>query len=157
MSSGPRQTVESFMGPQNEAMLERLLYQDMQRRIGNDLTEKQRERLVKTVRHYMREVQEKLPGESVQFKNTEVLKAVVPDYISYVRRSSVSMKTEDESMKLDVSTRFSQLQNERNPKKSAPPTPPDFRIPLNDEGPISMGIFEEIKKQVQEALTGRKS
>jgi hypothetical protein len=57
------------------------------------------------------------------------------------------MKSEDDSIKLDVSTRFSQLQNERNPKKSAPPAPPDFRIPLNDEGPVSMGIFEEIKKQ----------
>lgn len=148
MSSGPRQTVvESFLGPQNESMLERLLYQDMQRRVGNDLTEKQRERLVKTVRHYMREVQEKVPGESVQVKNKEVLTAVVPDYLSYIRRSSVSMKSEDDSIKLDVSTRFSQLQNERNPKKSAPPAPPDFRIPLNDEGPVSMGIFEEIKKQ----------
>lgn len=148
MSSGPRQTVvESFLGPQNESMLERLLYQDMQRRLGNDLTEKQRERLVKTVRHYMREVQDNLPGESVQIKNKEVLTAVVPDYLSYIRRSSVSMKSEDESIKLDVSTRFSQLQNERNPKKAAPPAPPDFRIPLNDEGPISMGIFEEIKKQ----------
>lgn len=151
MSSGPRQPlVESFLGPQNESMLERLLYQDMQRRIGNDLTEKQRERLVKTVRHYMKEVQDTVPGESVQYKNTEVLKAVVPDYLSYIRRSSVSMKSEDETMKLDVSTRFSQLQNERNSKKSAPPAPPDFRIPLNDEGPISMGIFEEIKKQREE-------
>ena len=148
MSSGPRQTVvESFLGPQNEAMLERLLYQDMQRRVGNDLTEKQRERLVKTIRHYMQEVQNSLPGESVQIKNKEVLTAVVPDYLSYIRRSSVSMKTEQDTMKLDVSTRFSQLQNERTPKKSAPPAPPDFRIPLNDEGPISMGIFEEIKKQ----------
>jgi hypothetical protein len=148
MSSGPRQTVvESFLGAQNESMLERLLYQDMQRRIGNDLTEKQRERLVKTVRHYMREVHEKVPGESVQVKNKEVLTAVVPDYLSYIRRSSVSMKSEDDSIKLDVSTRFSQLQNERNAKKTAPPAPPDFRIPLNDEGPVSMGIFEEIKKQ----------
>lgn len=148
MSSGPRQTVvESFLGPQNEAMLEKLLYQDMQRRLGNDLSEKQRERLVKTVRHYMMEVQEKVPGESVQFKNKEVLTAVVPDYLSYVRRSSISMKSEDDTIKLDVSTRFSQLQNERNPKKAAPPAPPDFRIPLSDEGPISMGIFEEIKKQ----------
>jgi hypothetical protein len=151
MSSGPRQTaVESFLGSQNEAMLERLLYQDMQRRVGNDLSEKQRERLVKTVRHYMREVHENLPGESVQLKNKEVLTAVVPDYLSYIRRSSVSMKSEDDSMKLDVSTRFSQLQTERNPKKSSPPAPPDFRIPLNDEGPISMGIFEEIKKQRDE-------
>lgn len=148
MSSGPRQTVvESFMGPQNESMLEKLLYQDMQRRLGSDLSDKQRERLVKTVRHYMREVQETIPKATVEVKNKEVLLAVVPDYLSYVRRSSVSMKTDDDSMRMDVSTRFSQLQTERNPKKNAPPAPPDFRIPLNDDGPISMGLFEEIKKQ----------
>jgi hypothetical protein len=151
MSSGPRQTVvESFMGPQNESMLDKLLYQDMQRRLGSDLTEKQKERLVKTVRHYMQEVNDSVPGESVQVKNKEVLMAVVPDFMAYIRRSSVTMKNEDETMKLDVSTRFSQLQNERNPKKSAPPAPPDFRIPLNDDGPVSMGIFEEIKKQREE-------
>jgi hypothetical protein len=148
MSSGARQNVvESFMGPQNESMLEKLLYQDMQRRLGNDLSEKQRERLVKTVRHYMQEVNSQNPGAPLQFKNKEVLTAVVPDYISYIRRSSLSLKNEDETMRLDVSTRFSQLQNERNPKKSSPPPPPDFRIPLNEDGPISMGIFDEIKKQ----------
>lgn len=158
MSSGPRQPLqESFLGPQNESMLERLLYQDMQRRLGNDLSEKQRERLVKTVRHYMKEIQDTLPAESVQIKNKEVLTAVVPDYLSYIRRSSISINTntntntnnrsDDDSMRLDVGTRFSQLQNERNPKKASIPAPPDFRVALNDEGPISMGIFEEIKKQ----------
>ena len=47
-----------FFSPQNEAMLDRLLYNDFQRRIGGDLSEKQKDRLVKTVRHYMNEVYE---------------------------------------------------------------------------------------------------
>ncbi len=135
------------MSPQNESMLDKLLYQDFQRRLGSDLTEKQRERLVKTVRHYMKEVQTTVPGQSIQFKNKEVLTNVVPDFLSYMKRSSINVQKEDETMRMDVSTRFSQLQNERNPKKALPPSPPDFRIPLDDELPISMGIFEQLKKQ----------
>ena len=69
MSSAPRNMVEGFMSPQNESMLDKLLYQDFQRRLGSDLNEKQRERLVKTVRHYMKEVQTAVPGQSIQFKN----------------------------------------------------------------------------------------
>lgn len=150
MSSGQRNTTEGFLSPENESRLYSLLFTDFQRRLGTTLNEKQEERLGKTIRHYMQEVQQQVPKESVVVKNKEVLTAVVPDFLSYVRRSTLSIQKEDESMKLDVSTRFSQLQNERTPKKPSIPTPPDFRIPLNDEGPISMGIFEDIKKQREE-------
>lgn len=150
MSSVPRNAVEGFLSPENETRLDKLLYSDFQRRLGSDLTEKQKERLVKTVRHYMNEVQGTIPNETIVVKNKEVLTAVVPDFLSYVRRSSINVQKEDEVMRMDVSSRFSQLQTERNPKKALPPSPPDFRIPLNDEGPISMGIFEEIKKQREE-------
>lgn len=150
MSSAPRNSVEGFLSPENESRLDKLLYADFQRRLGSDLTEKQKERLVKTVRHYMGEVQGQIPSESIVVKNKEVLTAVVPDFLSYIRRSTVNVQKEDEVMKMDISTRFSQLQTERNPKKALPPSPPDFRIPLNDEGPISMGIFEEIRKQREE-------
>ena len=139
--------VEGFLSPENESRLDKLLYSDFQRRLGTDLSEKQKDRLVKTVRHYMKEVQQTIPQESIVVKNKEVLTAVVPDFLSYVRRSSITFQKEDETMKQDVSSRFAQLQNERNPKKAAPPPPPDFRIPLSDEGPLSMEIFQEIKKQ----------
>jgi len=143
-------SVQGFTNPQNEKMLNSLLYQDFQRRLGGDLTEKQKERLVKTIRHYMGEVNQALPQASVQLKNKEVLTAVVPDFLSYVRRSQVTVQQEDETMRQDIGTRFSQLQNERNPKKPAVPAPPDFRIPLDNEEPVSMSIFAQIKKQREE-------
>ena len=143
-------SVQGFTNPQNEKMLNSLLYQDFQRRLGGDLTEKQKERLVKTIRHYMNEISQALPQAAVQLKNKEVLTAVVPDFLSYVRRSQVTVQQEDETMRQDISTRFSQLQNERNPKKPAVPAPPDFRIPLDNEEPVSMSIFAQIKKQREE-------
>ena len=143
-------SVQGFTNPQNEKMLNSLLYQDFQRRLGGDLTEKQKERLVKTIRHYMGEINQALPQAAVQLKNKEVLTAVVPDFLSYVRRSQVTVQQEDETMRQDIGTRFSQLQNERNPKKPAVPAPPDFRIPLDNEEPVSMSIFSQIKKQREE-------
>jgi len=143
-------SVQGFTNPQNEKMLNSLLYQDFQRRLGGDLTEKQKERLVKTIRHYMNEISQALPQAAVQLKNKEVLTAVVPDFLSYVRRSQVTVQQEDETMRQDIGTRFSQLQNERNPKKPAVPAPPDFRIPLDNEEPVSMSIFAQIKKQREE-------
>ena len=143
-------SVQGFTNPQNEKMLNSLLYQDFQRRLGGDLTEKQKERLVKTIRHYMGEVNQALPQAAVQLKNKEVLTAVVPDFLSYIRRSQVTVQQEDVTMRQDIGTRFSQLQNERNPKKPVVPAPPDFRIPLDNEEPVSMSIFEQIKKQREE-------
>ena len=49
-------TQAQFFNPQNEAMLDRLLYSDFKRRTGGELSEKQNQRLVKTVKHYMTEV-----------------------------------------------------------------------------------------------------
>jgi hypothetical protein len=46
-----------------------------------------------------------------------------------------------------VSTAFSELQASRQEKKATPPAPPDFRLSLKDDGPVSMEIFEQIRKQ----------
>ena len=42
---------EVFFSEKNEAMIQRLLYSDICRRIGGDLNEKQANRLMKTVKH----------------------------------------------------------------------------------------------------------
>jgi hypothetical protein len=145
------------MNPQNEQFLSEMLYENEKRRLGGDLSDKQKERLVKTIRHYMNEVHQTFPGAdtaaSIRLKNKEVITAVVPDFTAYVRRSQVNtvqVQGNDDSMRQDIGTRFSQLQNERNPKKAPVPAPPTFRIPLDDEAPVSMGIFEQIKKQREE-------
>lgn len=113
-------TQSQFFNAKNETMLDRLLYADFQRRTGADLSEKQNQRLVKTVKHYMTEVYSKSPDQSVQYLNKEVLQSVVPDFMSYLKRSS----TADDSLQMDVSTRFGQLQTERQGAPVASPTPP---------------------------------
>lgn len=139
-----------FFSQRNEAMLDRLLYTDFQRRVGGDLSEKQKERLVRTVRHYMGEVYDKQGPKPIQFLNKEVLTVVVPDYLSYLRRQGgavPSESVEEARVRMDVSSRFSQLQNERQDNKTAPPSPPDFRIPLDDEPSTALATFEQLKKQ----------
>jgi hypothetical protein len=139
-----------FFSPRNEAMLDRLLYQDFQRRVGGDLSEKQKERLVRTVRHYMNEVYDKNGSKPIQFLNKEVLSAVVPDYLSYLRRQGGAVPSEtveEQKILQDVSARFGQLQTERQDPKAAPPAPPDFRIPLDDSPSNALSTFEQLKKQ----------
>ena len=131
-------------------MIDRLVYQDFQRRLGSDLSEKQKTRLVKTVRHYMTQVAETIPEEPIQVKNREVLSAVVPDFISYLNRSQSVEPQKEEPSRQDVSSRFSQLQNERNQGKAAPPPPPDFRVSMDSDGPSSISIYEQVKKQREE-------
>jgi len=84
-------TQSQFFNPSNEAMLDRLLNSDFQRRVGGELNQKQQQRLVKTVKHYMTEVYSKNPNQSIQFLNKEVLQSVVPDYMSYLKRNSTSL------------------------------------------------------------------
>ena len=135
-------TQSQFFNAKNETMLDRLLYADFQRRTGADLNEKQNQRLVKTVKHYMTEVYSKSPDQSVQYLNKEVLQSVVPDFMSYLKRSS----TVDDSLQMDVSTRFGQLQTERQGAPVASPTPPDFRINMDSDGPSPLSRFEEMKR-----------
>jgi hypothetical protein len=61
------------MNPQNEQFLSEMLYENEKRRLGGDLSDKQKERLVKTIRHYMNEVHQTFPGAdtaaSIRMKN----------------------------------------------------------------------------------------
>lgn len=143
-------TKNPFFSGQNEAMLDRILYNDFQRRIGGDLNEKQKERLVKTVRHYMNEVYEEKGEQPVPIMNKEVLAAVVPDYLSYLRRGQISS---EERTRVDVGTRFNQLQNERQEVRPMPPAAPDFRIAGDDETSTAITLFEQVKKQREDDAT----
>lgn len=140
-----------FASPQNEDMLCKLIYQDFTRRMGSEFNERQKQRLVKTVRHYMGEVQQTMPQESIQVKNSEVISESVKDLMSYINRSQAAPPARDDDfMRQDIATRFNQLQNERNTAKATPPAPPNFRIALEDEGPASLSIFEQVKKEREE-------
>jgi hypothetical protein len=140
---------QKFMDPKNESMLDKLVYQDFQRRLGSSLNDKQKARLLRTVHHYMEEVSEKSGDMSLQSMNKEVLTLVVPDFNAYLNRQNISSKSDVESrMKEDIGSRFTSLQNERTDdsvKALMPPTP-DFRIPLDDETASPLSLFEQAKK-----------
>lgn len=138
-----------FFSSQNEAMLDRLLYNDFQRRIGSDLNTKQKERLVKTVRHYMGEVYEQQGEQPVPVLNKEVLGAVVPDFLSYLRRGAAggSGNTAEDNVRMDVGNRYSQLQSERQDGRPTPPAAPDFRISIDEGSSTALTLFEQVKKQ----------
>jgi len=145
-------TQAQFFSPKNEMMLEKLLSNDFQRRTSGDLSQRQRDRLHKTVKHYMTEVYSKHPAEPVQYLNKEVLTSVVPDFMSYLRRNSATAVTIEEDLgdvqlRMDVNARFSQLQAERQEGRAVQPLAPDFRIPLEESGPTPLSKFEEIKRQ----------
>lgn len=147
-----------FFSDKNEAMLDRLVYSDFQRRTSGDLNDTQKTRLVKTVKHYMSEIYEKNNGASIVELNKEVLKMVVSDFGSYLNRASISatsdidsrMVERNEPVRSDVGSRFNALQNERNggsDQKRLMPPAPDFRIPIEDSNDSSaLALFEMAKK-----------
>lgn len=151
-----KQIRENFFSETNEQMLDRLLYDDVKRRTGTTLDERQKSRLVKTVKHYMGEVYRVNGNTNLQNLNKEVLTAVIPDYMAYLRRqtevetSSVSevevITKNNDPLKTDVGTRFAIMQETRNEGKAKPPAPPDFRVPLNEDGPAALDLFEQVKK-----------
>jgi hypothetical protein len=150
-----REVRENFFSQGNEQMLDRLLYDDVRRRTGTNLDERQKQRLVKTVKHYMGEVYGIHSKQNLQFLNKEVLTAVIPDYMAYMRRESevktakqtdVEIVTSSDPLRTDVGSRFALMQEARKDQKEQPPSPPDFRIPLEEEGPPAADLFEQIKR-----------
>jgi len=166
---------DAYFSQKNEAMLQRVLYNDICRRTGNNLNERQATRLMKTVKYYMGEVHRVQGNKPVNTLNSEVLSATLSDYLMYLERSERSdgrsvvsdieegpgpqgqqgqqgpqgqQQIEDRSRQ-DVGTAFSHLQASRQESKSRPPMQ-DFRISLQDEGPVPMDVFERIKKDREE-------
>ena len=164
-------STDVFFSERNEAMLQRVLYNDVCRRTGTDLNEKQATRLIKTVKHYMGEIHRVNGSKPVSDLNKEVLRIVLPDYIMYLDRKersdgrSVASLSEEVSstevieitetipegrrLQMDVGTAFSKLQSSRQETKSRPPIQ-DFRLSLQDEPPVSMDNFERMKQEREE-------
>lgn len=146
-----------FFSPKNEAMLQRLLNTDVQRRIGGDLGEKQQVRLNKTIHHYMGEVyyNPDNAGQPIQTLNKEVLRAVVPDFMGYLKRNETAPRPTTaagmDSVRMDVTSRFDQMQTERQGETKALPAPPQIQVSLEDaDAPSSLSLFEQIKRAREE-------
>jgi len=159
-------TTDVFFSEKNETVLHRVLYNDVRRRTGGDLTEKQASRLIKTVKHYMGEVYRvQGPQQSVTVLNKEVLQTVLPDYIQYLERQArgsgrsvvsdieegpgtkqeISGHIEDR-LQMDVGAAFSRIQTSRAGPSRPVVVQQDFRISLSEEGTMPLDVFERIKK-----------
>ena len=162
-------STDVFFSEKNEAMLQRVLYNDICRRTGSDLSERQANRLMKTVKHYMGEIHRVKNGQPASELNKEVLRVVLPDYIMYLDRkqrddrsvvsdievgdgreaqdaaTATASLPEDRRIQ-DIGTAFSKLQTARQENRSKPPVQ-DFRLSLNDEPALSMDVFERMKSE----------
>ena len=164
-----------FFSQENEGVIQGVVYKEVCKRVGGDLNERQAARLVKTVKHYMGEVY-RVKGGSTTGKvgmNKEVIAVALPDYMSYLNRSATAGRsavadidsgngavqtvsglitdketiTVEKRSQLDITTAFSELQNSRMPAAPARRAPQDFRISLQDEPPLSMDRFQQMKEE----------
>lgn len=139
----------------NRETLQNTLAQEFQSKLGQSLNERQRNRLEKALDHYVDEVYSIQGDKPISVLNREIIAITRQDFSTYIQRQEVVRQTPttaiqtvaNDTLFQDTSTRFSQLQNERQEVKALPPAVPDFRIPLEEEGPTSVDLFEQAKKQ----------
>jgi hypothetical protein len=65
--------------------------------------------------------------------------------MSYLKRSN-SAEADDSTLHMDVSARFGKLQADRQTASTVTPTPPDFRVNMDSDGPSPLTRFEELKR-----------
>jgi hypothetical protein len=164
-----------FLQSENGTMLQRVLYKDIVRRYGGDLNEKQASRLIKTVTYWTSEVYRVQGNKPTDVLNKEVFRLVLTDYMSYLERherSSVRSVVSDieegpgvvkttsgviedvtrdvrdvrDVTRMDVGNAFTALQAQRQEGKQPKAAQRDFRIDIQEEGTISLDIFERIKR-----------
>lgn len=152
------QVKATLFSQKNRDTLRQIIAQDVERRQGLALTEKQQDRLERTVDHYVEEVYAAQGNQPLPLLNKEVIKASASDFSKYLQRSSavaiapvtavqtVMTASQASTIFQDTSQRYETIQNERNEGKTLPPPQPDFRIALDDDGPSPATLYETAKK-----------
>ena len=141
-----------FFSDKNYNTLQTVLLQDFQERNG-ELNGLQRDRLSKTLDHYIKQVYEKQGEKPITILNREVLGTCAKDFSQYLQRKEViqhknTVKTVlDDNLYQETSQRFERINMERNEVKALPPAIPDFRISLSEDGPPAAEMYEHAKKQ----------
>lgn len=151
----------ALFSQRNRDALNNTLVQDFQANLGQPLNDRQRDRLERTLDHYVEAVYASEGDRPITFLNKEIMRVTAQDFSTYLQRkesvraapTAPIQTVANDTLFQDTSTRFEKLQQERQGVKALPPSVPDFRIPLDDEGPTSADLFEKAKKQrEQEAL-----
>ena len=152
-----------FFSEKNYNTLQMVLVQDFEQRNGAALNDSQMDRLSKTLDHYIKQVYEKQGDKSLPVLNKEVLGTCAKDFSQYLQRQEITRNSNpvktvmNEQLYQDTAQRFERLASERNEVKALPPSIPDFRISLSEDGPPAAEMFERAKKQRElEALRNAK-
>jgi hypothetical protein len=152
------QVKATLFSQKNRDTLRQIVAQDVERRQGLALTEKQQDRLERTIDHYVEEVYSAQGNQPLPLLNKEVIKASASDFSKYLQRSSavaiapvtavqtVMTASQASTIFQDTSQRYEIIQNERLEGKTLPPPQPDFRIALDDDGPSPATLYETAKK-----------
>ena len=152
------QVKATLFSQKNRDTLRQIVAQDVERRQGLALTEKQQDRLERTVDHYVEEVYAAQGNQPLPLLNKEVIKASAQDFSKYLQRQNavsiapvtavqtVMTASQASTIFQDTSQRYETIQNERNEGKTLPPPQPDFRIALDDDGPSPATLYETAKK-----------
>jgi hypothetical protein len=149
-SNGATQAI--FFSEKNYRTLQTVLIQDFQEKNGAPLTDQQVDRLSKTLEHYLNQVYEKQGNKPIPVLNKEVLSTAAKDFSQYLQRKEITKNTNpvkkvmDDGLFQETSQRFERLTQERNEVKALPPSVPDFRISLTEDGPPAAEMFERAKK-----------
>ena len=154
----------ALFSEKNYNTLQTVLVQDFQQRNQSTLNDQQVARLSKTLEHYLTQVYEKQGDKSLVILNKEVLGACAKDFSQYLQRKEITKQTNsvktvmDDGLFQETSQRYERLSQERNEVKALPPSIPDFRISLSEDGPPAAEMFERAKKQRElEALRSSQS
>lgn len=157
--SGPPSVKAALFSQKNRETLQQLLIQDFQKRQNQALNGKQLDRLERALDHYVEQVYGTQGEQPLPVLNREVLKITAQDFSKYLQRQNVVQVAQsvdqsptqtvmNQSLYMDTSRRFDQLQTDRQEVKALPPPPPDFRVSLDDEeAPSSVSLYEMAKKQ----------
>lgn len=140
-----------FFSEKNYNTLQMVLVQDFEQRTGA-LNESQMDRLNKTLDHYIKQVYEKQGDKPIQLLNKEVLGTCSKDFSQYLQRKEITRNANpvknimEGQLYQDTAQRYERITTERNEVKALPPSIPDFRISLSEDGPPAAEMYERAKK-----------
>ena len=145
----------ALMSKRNTDALQATLEQEFEQRLNTPLNPRQEERLAKTLNHYLQEVYTTQGDKPMGVLNREVMRITRDDFGRYLQRqdavrtapTTAVQTVANDTLFQDTAQRFERLQTERQEVRALPPSVPDFRIPLDEEGPTSADLFERAKRQ----------
>lgn len=155
--AAPSSVRAALFSQKNRLALQQMLVDDFQSR-GGRLDERQMDRLERTLDHYVEAVYDAQGDKPLPLLNREVMGITRQDFAKYLQRQEVVRQAPqapvqtvmNDQLFQDTGKRFELLQQDRHETKALMPAVPNFRIPLDDEGPSSLDLFEQAKKRREE-------